>query len=124
MFSFTHNEKMQIKTTLRYYFPSIMLAKIQKLTIKLRWQGCGGKQAFSYIAFSLGMQNAIIHKERNLPISNKLYLHLHFDQPVSLLGINSEDTTPIIQKHTFVQGYSLQHFLQLQNIGNYLHIQT
>lgn len=89
---------MQIKTTLRHHFSPIRLAKIQKLTITLCWQGRGGKQTLSYTAFSLGMQNGITPMDRSLAISNKIHSHLHFDMPVSLLGINPEDSAPIIQK--------------------------
>ena len=90
--------EMQIKTTLRHHFSPIRLAKNQKLTITLSWQVCGGTQALSYIASSLRMQNGITPMEKNLAISNKFHSHLHFDMPISLLGINPEDTTPIIQK--------------------------
>ena len=99
--------EMQIKTTLRRHFSLVRLAKNQKLTITLCWQGCGGTQALSYIASSLGMQNSITPMERNLAIPNKFHLHLHFDMPISLLGVNPEDTTPIIQKDFCAQGYSL-----------------
>lgn len=83
--------EMQIKTTLRHHFSLVRLAKNQKLTITLCWQGCGGTQALSYIASSLGMQNGITPMERNLAIPNKFHLHLHFDMPISLLGVNPED---------------------------------
>ena len=99
--------EMQIKTTLRRHFSLVRLAKNQKLTITLCWQGCGGTQTLSYIASSLGMQNSITPMERNLAIPNKFHLHLHFDMPISLLGVNPEDTTPTIQKDFCAQGYSL-----------------
>lgn len=38
----------QIKTTLRYRFSPIRLAKIQKLMITSCWQGHGGKQALKH----------------------------------------------------------------------------
>lgn len=97
---------MQIKTTLRHHFSPIRLAKIQKLTITLCWQGRGGKQTLSYTAFSLGMQNGITPMDRSLAISNKIHSHLHFDMPVSLLGINPEDSAPIIQKKNFFFHYT------------------
>ena len=62
--------EMQIKTTLRHHFSLVRLAKNQKLTITLCWQGCGGTQALSYIASSLGMQNGITPMERNLAKQN------------------------------------------------------
>lgn len=61
-----------------------------------------GENRHSHIAFSLRMQNGAAPMERNLALSNKLHLHLHFDLPITLLGINSEGITPIIQKKKYI----------------------
>ena len=58
-----------------------------------------GENGHSHTAFSLKMQNGTAPMERNLASSNKLHPYLHFDLPITLLGNNSEGTTPIIHTH-------------------------
>lgn len=79
--------EMKIKTTLRYRFSAITLAKIQKLGHSFCWGSC--KETSTHPLLE-GIQNGTASGKMSMP----------FDSIILFLRINPEDTPPTTQKYT------------------------
>ena len=88
--------EMPIKITLRYYFSSIRLAKIQKFDIC--WQGY--EKIFTHILLMI-IKNGTTPWNKIWQHLTKLYKHLPFDPENSFLGIYPNDTLENYERHMY-----------------------
>ena len=88
--------EMQIKTTMRCYFPPVRMAIINKSTNNKCWWGCGGKG----ILVQLGWECRLVQPlwKAVLNFLRKLKIELPFDPAIPLLGLYPKNPETLIQK--------------------------
>ena len=77
---------MQIKTTIKYHFTAVRMAKIKKSTSSKCWRACGEKGTPL-----VGMQTSTATMENSVEIPKKLEIELPYDPAIPLLGIHTEE---------------------------------
>ena len=88
--------EMQIKTTMKYHFTPVRMAKINNIGFNRCWQGCGERCSFSYCWLECKLVQPLwkpvwsFHKN--------LKTELLYDQAIALLGICAKDTKILICK--------------------------
>ena len=77
--------EMQVKTTMRYHFPPVRMAIINKSTNNKYWRGCRAKGTLVHCWWECRLVQPLWKTVWNF--LRKLKLELRFDPAISLLGL-------------------------------------
>ena len=81
--------EIQIKTTLRYHFTPVRMAKIDKARDNKYWRGCGERGSLSDCWWECKLAQPLW---KTVWRSLKLKIELPYDPAIALLGIYLKDT--------------------------------
>jgi hypothetical protein len=87
--------EMQIKTTLRFYFTPVRMAKIKNSGDNRLWRGCGERGTLFHCLLQAGTTTL----EISIAVPQKIDIVLPEDQAIPLLGTYPKDT-PMYNKNT------------------------
>lgn len=85
---------MQIKSTLKYRFSPIRLAKMKQRDNTFCWRGCGETEPL--LCYQWKWELVLGFHREMWPCLTKLHMYLSFGSAMPLLGIHPEDIPPTL----------------------------
>ena len=111
-------QRMQIKTTTRYYITPFRMNIINKSPKNKRWRGCGDKGTLLHCWWGYKLVQPLWKTVQSY--FRKLNIELPYDLAILLLGIPPDKA--FIEKHTCTSMF-MRHYSQYPRHGNNLNVQ-